>query len=75
MRKLAVDLLKNIKETMKGKLSTFEIPTKVELDDTIWTPETGLVTASMKIQRNEIRKFYNKPGGLLEKMQYKFPDK
>jgi len=53
-------------------LQRFEIPTKVAIDDTIWTPETGLVTASMKVQRNALRQFYNLPGGHLDKMGYLF---
>merc|ERR1712228_326141 len=55
-------------------LARFEIPTKVKLDDTIWTPETGLVTASLKVQRNPLRSHYNEKSGLLEQMNYKFPD-
>jgi len=55
-------------------LARFEIPTKVKVDETIWTPETGLVTASLKVQRNPLRTFYNQPGGLLEKMNYRFPE-
>lgn len=50
----------------------FEVPTKVKVDETIWTPETGLVTASMKVQRNPLREHYNGEGGLLEAMDYKF---
>jgi len=38
------------------------VPAKVAVDDTIWTPENGLVTASMKVQRNTIRQFYNQVG-------------
>ena len=54
-------------------LARFEIPTKVGVDDHIWTPETGLVTASMKVQRKPLRDHYNAPGGLLAKMDYQFP--
>eukprot|EP00286_Rhodomonas_abbreviata_P027977 CAMPEP_0181305632 /NCGR_PEP_ID=MMETSP1101-20121128/9842_1 /TAXON_ID=46948 /ORGANISM="Rhodomonas abbreviata, Strain Caron Lab Isolate" /LENGTH=779 /DNA_ID=CAMNT_0023411579 /DNA_START=176 /DNA_END=2515 /DNA_ORIENTATION=+ len=53
-------------------LARFEIPTKVAIDDEIWTPESGLVTASMKVQRNPLRDHYNKPGGLLSQMDYNF---
>ena len=56
-------------------LARFEIPTKVAIDDNIWTPESGLVTASMKLQRNAVRKYHNAPGGLLDAMGYRFPDK
>merc|ERR1712087_619457 len=55
-------------------LVRFEIPTKVRVDDKIWTPESGLVTASLKVQRNPLRSHYNKVGGLLEEMGYRFPD-
>merc|ERR1712048_594596 len=55
-------------------LARFEIPARVAVDDSIWTPESGLVTASLKVQRNPLRKHYNGPGGLLEQMDYKFPD-
>jgi len=71
-----VELLKNIAAEMrKVKMAKHETPTKVKVDDTIWTPETGLVTASLKVQRNPLREFYNKPGGLLEAMDYRFPEK
>ena len=37
--------------------------------------ENGLVTASMKLQRNPLREHYNGPGGLLDQMGYRFPAK
>lgn len=40
-------------------------------DDEIWTPETGLVTASLKVARNPLREFYNET--LLKDMDYQFP--
>merc|ERR1712048_92524 len=33
-------------------------------------PETGLVTASFKVQRNPLRSYYNEKGGLLDQMDY-----
>ncbi|EKX39018.1 hypothetical protein GUITHDRAFT_154544 [Guillardia theta CCMP2712] len=66
---LVADATKKLREV---GLSRFEIPTKIKVDDTIWTPESGLVTASLKLQRNPLRAFYNQPGGLLEQMEYKF---
>jgi len=51
----------------------FEIPTKVKVDDEMWTPESGLVTAALKLQRNPLREHYNGEGGLLEQMDYRFP--
>jgi long-chain acyl-CoA synthetase len=56
-------------------LARFEIPTKVKVDDEIWTPESGLVTASLKVARNQLRDYYNKEGGLLAQMDYNFPTK
>jgi len=68
------ELVDSIAETLrKMGFARFEIPTKVQLDDHVWTPETGLVTASMKVQRNLLRTFYNEPGGLLDAMDYSFP--
>ncbi|KAH9572027.1 hypothetical protein CY35_02G125100 [Sphagnum magellanicum] len=40
----------------EGHLERVEIPTKVKLLHEPWTPETGLVTAAMKIKREKIRK-------------------
>jgi len=67
-------LVKEIEKVLKNLgLARFEIPTKVKVDDSIWTPESGLVTASLKLQRNPLRDHYNAPGGLLEEMGYTFP--
>mmetsp|Transcript_52642 Transcript_52642/g.145944 ORF Transcript_52642/g.145944 Transcript_52642/m.145944 type:complete len:716 (-) Transcript_52642:408-2555(-) len=68
------ELLKAIDKRLREMgLARFEIPTKVKVDEAVWTPETGLVTASMKLQRNPLRAHYNEPGGLLEQMDYRFP--
>eukprot|EP00440_Ansanella_granifera_P010633 gb/GFBE01011539.1/.p1 GENE.gb/GFBE01011539.1/~~gb/GFBE01011539.1/.p1 ORF type:complete len:732 (+),score=136.08 gb/GFBE01011539.1/:1-2196(+) len=68
-------LIKAMFEKLKGSgLQRFEIPTKVKVDDTVWSPENGLVTASLKVQRNPLRAYYNAPGGLLDQMDYRFPD-
>ena len=56
---------------MKGVVAKMEIPTKVKITDDVWTPESGLVTASMKVARNPIRDKYNDT--LLDEMGYKFP--
>jgi len=70
------ELVKMIDKKLREMgFARFEIPTKVKVDDTIWTPLDGLVTASMKVQRNPLRDYYNKPGGLLDMMGYRFPDK
>lgn len=55
-------------------LARFEIPSKVRVDDAIWTPESGLVTASFKVQRNSLLTHYNAPNGLLDQMSYRFAD-
>merc|ERR1712226_571054 len=69
-------LIKDIAATLKTcGLAGFEIPKKVKVTDEIWTPESGLVTASLKLQRNPLREHYNKPGDLLEQMDYRFPTK
>ncbi|XP_028967670.1 long-chain-fatty-acid--CoA ligase 4 [Galendromus occidentalis] len=42
----------------KCKLQKMEIPTKVKLCSEQWLPDTGLVTAALKIRRNIIQDFY-----------------
>lgn len=67
------ELIKAIGESLRAqKLVKFEIPTKVKVDDETWTPENGLTTASLKLQRIPLRNHYNKPRGLLEQMGYTF---
>lgn len=62
-----------IEKSLRGqKLARFEIPTKVKVDDMVWTPESGLATASLKLQRNPLRNYYNGPGGLLAQLDYQF---
>jgi long-chain acyl-CoA synthetase len=39
-------------------LSKFEIPTKIKLAHETWTPDSGLVTAALKIRRKQIEDFY-----------------
>jgi len=60
------------KELSSKKLARFEIPTKVTVVDDIWTPETGLVTAALKVNRNNLRKTYA-GNGVLSNMGYEFP--
>lgn len=62
-------------ELKKQKMAKFEVPTKCKVDDAIWTPETGLVTASLKVNRNGLREHYNEEGGILTQMDYNFPTK
>lgn len=42
----------------KARLQKFEIPAKVKLISKPWTPESGLVTAALKLKREAIRKEY-----------------
>ncbi|CAG9854670.1 unnamed protein product [Phyllotreta striolata] len=52
-------LLKAITEHgTKVKLQRFEIPEKIKLVKDVWVPETGLVTATFKLKRKEIQKYY-----------------
>merc|ERR1712070_676007 len=67
-------LLKDIAASLKKQgLATFEIPDQVRVVDDQWLPETGLVTAALKLQRNPLREFYNGDGGALAEMDYQFP--
>merc|ERR1711939_248496 len=70
-------LKKDIKDTLKGMgMPTFEIPTDVRVTDDIWTADSGLVTAALKLQRNPLRQKYNVddgPDALLKDMDYQFP--
>lgn len=51
-------LLNHLQEAKKSRLEKFEIPAKVKLLSDPWTPETGLVTAALKIKREVIRKTF-----------------
>ncbi len=42
----------------QAQLQKFEVPTKIKLLHEAWTPETGLVTAALKIKREVIRKTF-----------------
>ncbi|KAJ9146309.1 hypothetical protein P3X46_028591 [Hevea brasiliensis] len=48
-----------LKEAKKAHLEKFEIPAKIKLLSNPWTPETGLVTAALKIKREAIRKAFS----------------
>lgn len=43
----------------KARLEKFEIPAKIKLLSEPWTPETGLVTAALKIKRDVVRKAFS----------------
>lgn len=69
-------LVTAVAKSLKSQgLAKFEIPTKIKVDELVWTPESGMVTASMKLQRNPLRDHYNQAGGLLSQMDYLFPSK
>ena len=42
----------------KGGLTRWEIPAAVHLTNELWTPDTGLVTAALKLRRKQIGKQY-----------------
>uniref|UniRef100_A0A5B7AVU7 Putative long-chain acyl-CoA synthetase 4 n=1 Tax=Davidia involucrata TaxID=16924 RepID=A0A5B7AVU7_DAVIN len=48
-----------IKAAKKARLEKFEIPAKIKLLSEAWTPESGLVTAALKIKRDVIRKAFS----------------
>ncbi|KAK7410594.1 hypothetical protein VNO78_01511 [Psophocarpus tetragonolobus] len=47
-----------LKEAKKARLEKFEIPAKIKLFSDPWTPESGLVTAALKLKREIIRKTF-----------------
>ncbi|PQP91787.1 hypothetical protein Pyn_12552 [Prunus yedoensis var. nudiflora] len=46
-------------EAKKARLEKFEIPTKIKLLSEPWTPESGLVTAALKLKRDVIKKAFS----------------
>lgn len=38
-----------------AKLEKFEIPAKIKLLTNPWTPESGLVTAALKLKREQLK--------------------
>ncbi|XP_068313148.1 long chain acyl-CoA synthetase 9, chloroplastic-like [Pyrus communis] len=48
-----------VKEAKRARLEKFEIPAKIELLSEPWTPESGLVTAALKLKRDVIRKAFS----------------
>lgn len=47
-----------VKAAKAAKLEKFEIPSKIELLSEPWTPESGLVTAALKLKRENIKKAF-----------------
>lgn len=49
-----------MQEAKSAKLDKFELPAKIKLMSEPWTPESGLVTAALKLKREQIKaKFKN----------------
>jgi len=56
---IVATVLKSMQDVGKNdKLVRFEIPTKAYVTDMEWTPESGLVTAALKLKRNELNTHY-----------------
>ncbi|AQK58546.1 Long chain acyl-CoA synthetase 9 chloroplastic [Zea mays] len=47
-----------VKAGKQARLEKFEIPAKIKLIPEPWTPESGLVTAALKLKREVIKKAY-----------------
>ncbi|ONK58200.1 uncharacterized protein A4U43_C09F9450 [Asparagus officinalis] len=45
-----------VKAAKQTRLEKFEIPAKIKLMEEAWTPESGLVTAALKLKREVLRK-------------------
>ena len=57
--KIIEDLLKSLtKHGLNSGLEKFEIPKQIILLPEQWTPDSGMVTAAMKLKRKEIEKRY-----------------
>lgn len=48
-----------VKAAKEARLDKFEIPAKIRLLPNPWTPESGLVTAALKLKRDIIRKTFS----------------
>uniref|UniRef100_A0A7N0UPA7 AMP-dependent synthetase/ligase domain-containing protein n=1 Tax=Kalanchoe fedtschenkoi TaxID=63787 RepID=A0A7N0UPA7_KALFE len=48
-----------ITSAKKARLEKFEIPAKIKLIHEPWTPESGLVTAALKLKRESIKKMHS----------------
>ena len=46
-------------EAKRARLQRFEIPAKIKLLSELWTPESGLVTAALKLKRDIIKKTFS----------------
>lgn len=41
-----------------GSLERFETPQKIKIVGEVWTPDTGLVTDSLKLRRKQLSDYY-----------------
>ncbi|XP_023643714.1 long chain acyl-CoA synthetase 9, chloroplastic [Capsella rubella] len=48
-----------VKSAKQSRLEKFEIPAKIKLLASPWTPESGLVTAALKLKRDVIRREFS----------------
>ncbi|CAO2834527.1 unnamed protein product [Amaranthus hypochondriacus] len=48
-----------VKEAKNARLEKFEIPARIKLLSEPWTPESGLVTAALKLKREVIKKVFS----------------
>lgn len=48
-----------VKEGKKARLEKFEIPVRIKLLSEPWTPESGLVTAALKLKREVVKKTFS----------------
>ncbi|KAK9758409.1 hypothetical protein RND81_01G227700 [Saponaria officinalis] len=48
-----------VKEGRKAGLEKFEMPSRIKVLSEAWSPESGLVTAALKLKREMIRKTYS----------------
>ncbi|TKY56155.1 Long chain acyl-CoA synthetase 9 [Spatholobus suberectus] len=60
-----------VKEGKKARLEKFEIPAKIKLLSDPWTPESGLVTAALKLKREAIKRLSMKnfPSCMLHRLR------
>lgn len=47
-----------VQAAKQARLEKFEIPAKIKVLPEPWTPESGLVTAALKLKRENIRKAF-----------------
>ena len=55
IEKLLVHVYYHLQVAKAAKLDKFETPAKIKLIPEPWTPETGLVTAALKLKREQLK--------------------